>query len=111
MSEKAKRNIIIVLVVIAIISMGFAIYIASGIYFFEDENININTQEIAPDYSYVLKDVDGKIGIFMPNEIKPFIVLDIYTITLPDYDRANLLRGINVKDDTQLNQFIEDFDS
>ncbi len=111
MSERAKKYTIVTLVVIAILSVLFAVYIASGIYFSPNELPNPQNQSTTLDYSFVLKDVDGKIGIFMPSEIEPFVVLEIYTLTLPDFDRANLERGINVKDTDELNQFIEDFDS
>ncbi len=63
------------------------------------------------DYAYLLRETDGKIGLYLPGEEEPRQVLDIFTYTLPDYDQQRLEEGIPVADEEDLQKYLEEFDS
>lgn len=59
--------------------------------------------------SYVVKDFNGNIAIFDANcNDTPIKVIDINTFFLPKADQEMLLKGIKVKDQTELNTLLED---
>ncbi len=62
-----------------------------------------------PKYSYVVQEYDGKIGVFRISEKKPFQIIDMSTLLLPDFDREELKTGIYIKDEAQLQQILEDY--
>lgn len=65
-----------------------------------------------PAYSsmtYILKEYDGKIGVFREGNTAPDEVLDVYLITLPDEDAALLRNGISVSGQDEVRALIEDF--
>ena len=61
-------------------------------------------------YQYVVKEHNGKIGIFSPGSAEPGQVLDIDTSGLPELDRLALEQGIEIRSDAELRRLIEDFD-
>lgn len=83
-----------------------------------DARDTIDTREIEDlpqmqpsEHEYLLKDSNGKIAVYKANEYDPYIILDVYTNTLPYVDRQNLLEGITILGDDNLRSIIEDFDS
>lgn len=62
-------------------------------------------------YQYVVKEHDGKIGVFSPGSAEPGQVLDIEISVLPEFDRLALQQGIEIRSDAELRRLIEDFDS
>lgn len=58
---------------------------------------------------YLLKEYDGKLAVFFPEEEKPRMVFDVYVATLPPYDRGQLMQGVYAEDYEQLLQRIEDY--
>lgn len=73
---------------------------------FQEAEIETHTVQ-----EYIVRDSNGKVAIFNPNEHEPFIVLDIYTNSLPYVDKQDILDGIIINGDDNLRAFIEDFDS
>lgn len=63
------------------------------------------------EHEYVLKDSNGKVAVYKIGEYEPYMILEVYTSTLPYVDRMSLLEGITVIGDENLRQIIEDFDS
>ncbi len=62
------------------------------------------------DYQYLLKIYDGKLAVFHADQTEePYMVLDVYVSTLPEYDRGQLAQGIQVKDYAELIARIEDY--
>lgn len=59
---------------------------------------------------YVLKEYKGKVAIFSNGQQTPREILEIDLSALPDSDREQLFVGITVNSETQLQQYIEDFD-
>lgn len=60
--------------------------------------------------SYVVREYNGKIGIFQQKNNVLQETLNVRVSDLPILDRQRLLSGIVVQDDEQLSQIIEDFD-
>lgn len=60
---------------------------------------------------YTVKDSNGKIAIYKNTDPEPFIILDIYTNSLPFIDQQDILQGLTIIGDENLQNFIEDFDS
>lgn len=65
----------------------------------------------SPEYSYIVQEYDGKIGVFKASEKTPFQVINMYTSLLPAYDQTELKSGIFIKDESELQQILEDFAS
>ncbi len=59
---------------------------------------------------YVLKEYKGKVAVFSDGQQTPREILEIDLSALPDSDREQLFVGITVNSETQLQQYIEDFD-
>ena len=58
---------------------------------------------------YILREYEGKIGIFSSESKTPQQLLDVYVFTLPEADRIALRSGIRVYSSDALRSLIEDF--
>ena len=58
---------------------------------------------------YVLKEYEGRIGVFKNESTMPTEVLNVYVFTLPSADRSALKIGISVYGAEALQSLIEDF--
>lgn len=74
-----------------------------------------STQSISQESSevlYVMKTVDGKIGVFKPDSEVPLYTLnDVHLKSLPQYDQKLLNTGIKIYSEKELKSLIEDYDS
>lgn len=61
--------------------------------------------------SYVLREYNGKIGVFYLGQESPFQILDVYLSTLPVADQAQIREGIYVEGGDALRSIIEDYES
>ena len=52
---------------------------------------NIETEYIT------VKEYNGKIGLFKSGEETPYDVIEVYTFTLPDYDKTILKTGFEIE--------------
>ena len=69
-----------------------------------------NTSSIVThDDGYILRNYNGKIGIFAADSDSPMQVLDISIDTLPDEDQQQLAVGIYVPNQLALQTKIEDY--
>lgn len=59
---------------------------------------------------YILKEYNGKVAVFSDGQQTPQEILEIDLSALPDTDQEQLFAGIEVDNETQLQQYIEDFD-
>lgn len=71
----------------------------------EDSSIDKSMEEI-----YIVKNYNGKIGIFIKGDENPFQVIDIDPSLLPEKDQEELSEGLEIKGAENLRQIIEDFD-
>ncbi len=59
--------------------------------------------------SYILKDCNGYLGVYKPDGQSPVMVFDTDISLLPEYDRAELSKGVYAKDYKELTRLIEDY--
>lgn len=60
-------------------------------------------------YQYILKEFNGKLGVFKKNQEQPEIIFDVIIDNLPDVDIAQLKEGLKIQNEQELNDRIEDF--
>ena len=60
---------------------------------------------------FMVRSQDGQVVICRNNDTEPIMVLDISLGSLPAYDRERISAGMRLENLTELEQFIEDFDS
>jgi len=58
---------------------------------------------------YILKEYEGRIGVYKEDSAIPAQVLDVYVFTLPEADRISLKTGITVCGENTLQKLIQDF--
>lgn len=69
-----------------------------------------SSAEKAVEEIYIIKNYQGKIGIFIKGDENPFQILDIDPSLLPEKDQEELSDGLEIKGAENLRQIIEDFD-
>ncbi|MBR2720499.1 MAG: hypothetical protein IKB74_04105 [Lentisphaeria bacterium] len=65
----------------------------------------------AEQYQYLLKDCGGLLAVYRFGQSEPEMILQVFTHSLPEYDRTALQTGIAVADYRELIARIEDFSS
>ena len=65
----------------------------------------------ADQYQYLLKDCGGLLAVYRFGQSEPEMILQVFTHSLPEYDRTALQTGIAVADYRELIARIEDFSS
>jgi hypothetical protein len=60
---------------------------------------------------YIVKEYNGRIGLFYNDETKPREVYDSDVSTLPEKDQEELKKGIVIKDRNSVHKIIEDYGS
>ena len=63
---------------------------------------SVNTQE------YIVREYEGRIGIFFPDESHPFRVEQTYVAYLPSADRESLAEGLTVYGSSNLEKLLSD---
>ncbi len=58
---------------------------------------------------FILKEYEGRIGVYKEDSAVPAQVLDVYVFTLPKADRISLKTGITVCGEDTLQKLIQDF--
>lgn len=56
----------------------------------------------------IVKEYNGRIGVFKGNSSTPYRIIDYDFSLLSDYDREQLTEGIIIESDMELQKFIED---
>lgn len=69
------------------------------------------TAESLESTSFIIKEYNGKLGIFRGDSKSPYKVLDCSFSLLSDYDKQQLKEGIEVETESELNSLIEDYTS
>ena len=59
--------------------------------------------------AYILREYDGRLGIFEPGGTVPQTVIDIYIKTLPETDQQALKQGVAAKNYAALIRLLEDY--
>ena len=122
-SEKALYIIITVVAVILFVLMLVGVsymyslqieneptkYVYVNSYITETQIVPDITTEMTSKATFLVKEHMGRIGVYCENKLLD--VIDIYTKTLPEADRAMLIEGIKVGSLSELNALIEDYNS
>lgn len=74
------------------------------------ENVAQITSDIQKNYLYCIKEYDGKIGVFSPDNSTPIQIIETNPALLPEYDQEMLKSGIYLYSNEELRQLTEDFD-
>ena len=81
------------------------------LFFFGTGAANPPEQEEASQPAYILREYDGKLGVFPAGSDAPRDVIDIPISLLPPYDQAELRSGVPAADDAELSRLLEDYTS
>ena len=69
----------------------------------------LNSPKEAEDYEYILAEYEGRLAVFLPNQITPKKVFDVYISTLPQKDQQDLKKGVGAADYAELVALLEDY--
>lgn len=75
-----------------------------------DYSLTAPSAEKSGDYIYTLGQYSGKVAVFEYGNAQPIEVLECPIDSLPDEDAKQLLVGISVKSDEELQHLIEAYD-
>lgn len=101
--NKYRKGLLLFAVLVIIICVLAIIYTVG------DENVSYDSNNVEYNYSYMLKELKGQIGVYKANETTAFDTLDVYVANLPVADQYELATGIYVKDEEKLRAIIEDY--
>lgn len=90
---------------ILILLLAFSLSMIFGI-----QRVSQNTPSVTEE-TFLLKNYQGKLALYIPPADKPKKIYNIYLSTLPDLDQKRLEKGIYLDDLDQVNDYLEDFDS
>ena len=69
-----------------------------------NETVN---DETGADVEYIIKEFDGKIGVFKNGDFQ--YMINVYVFTLPEYDKKLLSQGIKVSSEQELNDVLSSY--
>lgn len=69
-----------------------------------NETVNDETEA---DVEYIIKEFDGKIGVFKNGDFQ--YMINVYVFTLPEYDKKLLSQGIKVSSEQELNDVLSSY--
>ena len=109
--KKMKKSLKISIVFLISSIICFAIILAFFIKSLKNNQTD-SSKEIdrSPNnsLSYIVKDFNGSVAVFEPENPKPVRVTDVYTSHLPKSDQKMLSHGIKVQTQAELNTLLED---
>lgn len=104
-----KTNYLLAILTGAFILLTATIVIAVSTQRNQSVSKPINTASTTT-CAYIMKEYQGKIGIFLPTESEPYEILPTDISVLPEFDQIALRQGIELQSKQELNRLIEDFD-
>lgn len=66
-------------------------------------------QAVTEEKAFVIGIENGRVAVFREGEEKPFLVTDTYAKTLPEIDRKELEKGVEVSGEKELQKTLEDY--
>ena len=72
---------------------------------------DMKIRQINEGKSYILREYNGRLALFIKGNSKPNTIFNVYTDNLPDMDKFKLKDGIEAENREELMQLIEDFTS
>ncbi len=109
MNNKVKVSLLGFVFLCAVISSVFAAYSTTSA---ETENEIINSEAVGSRSSYLLRDFEGLVAVYMENEPDvPMTITSIEVSTLREYDQMLLKTGMKVETHERLVMILEDLGS
>ncbi len=111
MSSVDKRIYLIIMTALTI--SGFIIICTLG-QSMHRERLAAKTSDFPvapPAVVTTIREYNGRIGVFKGNSNSPYRIIDYDFSLLSDYDKTQLLNGVTIQSDSELQQFIEDIAS
>ena len=109
--KKMKKSLKISIVFLISSIICFAIILAFFIKSLKNNRTEITKEsDKSPNnsLSYIVKDFNGSVAVFEPENPNPVRITDVYTSHLPKSDQKMLSHGIRVKNQSELNTLLED---
>ena len=108
--KKMKKSLKISIVFLISSLICFAIILAFFIKSLKNNQINSQESDKSPNnsLSYIVKDFNGSVAVFEPENPKPVRITDVYTSSLPLSDQKMLSHGIKVQNQSELHTLLED---
>lgn len=97
--------IIFLIAAAAVLSGGMISSIKKGFVKGDYESVAVSAER------FILREYDGRIGVFLPGDDTPSEIIPVYVIYLPEADRKALAQGIAVSGRSKLRAMIDDFQS
>lgn len=73
---------------------------------YQSQSGNVDAQQ---EKAYILREYDGRLGIFEPGGAVPQTVIDIYIKNLPETDQHALKQGVAAENYAALIRLLEDY--
>lgn len=105
-----QKRIIIPLLAVAASLIMIALF-AVFLFFFGTGAASSSETPAPSQPAYILREYDGKLGIFPADSDTPQEVIDVPISLLPPYDQAELRSGVPAADDAELSRLLEDYTS
>lgn len=70
-----------------------------------------NAPAMAMGEEYIVREYDGRIGVYLPGDSHPVRVIQVYVAYLPESDRMDLTEGICVRGIQALEKVLDDLRS
>ena len=102
-----RANIYILSITLFLCTM--IIIIGFLISYTNDARANSSSHPQTSSVAFILKEYDGKLGLFRGNAPTPYQTLDFDINYLGEYDRELLKEGISVDTQRELEMLIEDY--
>ena len=61
-----------------------------------------------PEAEYIIREYDGKLGVYRGESATPYRIIDFDTSLLSEDDREELSSGIRMKTEAEVNSYLED---
>ena len=105
-----QKRIMIPLLAVAASLLMIALF-AVFLFFFGAGAANSSESPEPSQPAYVLREYDGKLGVFPADSDTPQEVIDVPISLLPPYDQAQLRSGVPAANDAELSRLLEDYTS
>lgn len=108
-SRKANRNFYVILTGGAIAAVTVICTIGQNMHHVRTEAKNemINSNQKEP--YCVVYEYDGKLAAVHYGQTEPYLILDVRTAMLSEYDRDQFRQGVEMWSESELKKLIEDF--
>lgn len=107
---KIKITTLIAALMIAAVSLPAAIVLPKQLLA-QGKGISASSAQRTSAAGFVIKEYEGKIGIFQIDSDRPIQVLEVYVETLPDTEQQRLKKGIVIWSEKDLRSLIEAYTS